>query len=85
LNSNINTDLILSADSCQQKGGEAREQPEVAAQILRFEGTRITLIWFKNRDKELHLTVKPYKNGCRCPGCGQRGQIVRHTTEFRRW
>jgi transposase len=46
---------------------------------------KITRFWFKNRNKELHLTVKPYKNGCRCPECGRRGRIVRQTTEFRQW
>ena len=53
--------------------------------ILRLKGMKITRIWFKNRNKELHLAVKPYKNGCRCPGCGRRGRIVRHTSELRRW
>ena len=53
--------------------------------ILRLKGMKITRFWFKNRDKELHLTVKPYKNGCRCPQCGRRARIVRQTTELRRW
>ncbi len=53
--------------------------------ILRLKGMKITRIWFKNRNKELHLAVKPYKNGCRCPECGRRGRIVRHATELRRW
>ena len=38
-----------------------------------------------HRDTELHLAVKPYKNGCRCPACGRRGRIVHQTTELRRW
>jgi transposase len=46
---------------------------------------KITDFWFKKRNKELHLAVKPYKNGCRCPACGRRGRIVCLTTEFRRW
>jgi transposase len=53
--------------------------------ILRLKGMKITQFWFKNRNKELHLTVKPYKNGCRCPECDRRCRIVRHTTELRRW
>ena len=53
--------------------------------MLRLKGMKISLYWFKNRDKELHLSVKPYKNGCRCPECGRRGRIVDQTTEFRRW
>jgi transposase len=40
---------------------------------------------FKNRGTELHLAVKPYKNGCRCPHCGRRGRIVRQATSFRLW
>ena len=38
-----------------------------------------------HRDTELHLSVKPDKNGCRCPTCGRRGRIVHQTTELRRW
>ncbi len=53
--------------------------------ILRLKGMKITRFWFKNRDKELHLAIKPYKNGCRCPECGRRGRIVHHATELRRW
>ena len=53
--------------------------------ILRLKGMKITQFWFKNRNKELHLAVKPYKNGCRCPECERRCRIVRHTTELRRW
>jgi len=40
---------------------------------LRLNGMKITDFWFKNRNKELHLAVKPYKNGCCCPQCGRRG------------
>ena len=46
---------------------------------------KVTDFCFKNRDTELHLAVKPYKNGCRCPTCGRRGRIVHQTTEPRRW
>jgi transposase len=53
--------------------------------ILRLNGMKITDFWFKNRNKELHLAIKPYKNGSRCPECGRRGRIVCQTTEFRRW
>ena len=53
--------------------------------ILRLKGMKITDFWFANRSKELHLAVKPYKNGCRCPKCGRRGRIVHRTTRLRRW
>ena len=43
--------------------------------ILRLQGMKITRFGFKNHDKELHLAVKPYKNGCRCPQCGRRVRI----------
>ena len=39
--------------------------------ILRLKGMKLTHFEFKIRDKELHLTVKPHKNGCRCPECGR--------------
>jgi hypothetical protein len=71
LNSEVNTDLIPNADWHRQEGGEAREQPEVAEQMLRLRGMKITRFWFKNHDKELYLAVKRYKNGCRCPECGR--------------
>ena len=53
--------------------------------ILRLKSMKVTDFCFKNRDTELHLAVKPYKNGCRCPTCGRRGRIVHQTTEPRRW
>ena len=53
--------------------------------ILRLKSLKITHFRFMHRDKELHLAVKPYKNGCRCPDCGRRGRIVHQTTELRRW
>lgn len=46
---------------------------------------KITEFWFKKRDKELHLAVKPYKNGCCCPECGRRCRIVTITTKLRCW
>jgi transposase len=58
---------------------------KLLSKILRLKGMKITRFWFKNRSKELHLAVKPYKNGCRCPECGRRCRIVHHTTELRRW
>jgi len=53
--------------------------------ILRLKGMKITRFWFKNRDQELHLAVKPHKNGCRCPECGRRSRIVHQSNELRRW
>ena len=53
--------------------------------ILRLKDLKITHFWFKNRNKELQLTVNPYKNGCRCPQCGRRGRIVRQAIGLRCW
>ena len=53
--------------------------------ILRLKSLKTTCFWFMHRETELHLAVKPYKNGCRCPECGRRGRIVHQTTELRRW
>jgi len=53
--------------------------------ILRLKELKINGFEFRQRDKELHLFVKPYKNGCRCPECQRRCRIVRHGTEPRIW
>ena len=58
---------------------------KLLSRILRLKDLKITQFWFENRDKELHLAVKPYKKGCRCPECGRRGRIVRQTRTFRCW
>jgi len=58
---------------------------KLLAKILRLKGLKINGYEFRRRDKELHLVVKPYKNGCRCTLCQRRCQIVRHATEPRIW
>ena len=58
---------------------------KLLSKILRLQSLKITEFWFKNGEQELHLAVKPYKNGCRCPTCGRRGRIVHQTTAWRRW
>ena len=47
------------------------------AKILRLKDLKITAFSFQQRDTELHLWVKPFKNGCRCPVCERRCPIVR--------
>ena len=49
---------------------------KLLSKILRLKGMKITAFEFADRNRELHLTVKPHKNGCRCPHCGCRGRIV---------
>ena len=58
---------------------------KLLSKILCLMDMKVTQFWFRKRDKELHLAVKPYKNGCRCPECGRRARIVRHTTVLRKW
>ena len=58
---------------------------KLLSKILRLQSLKITEFWFKNGEQELHLAVKPYKNGCRCPTCGRRGRIVHQTTAWWRW
>jgi len=58
---------------------------KLLVKILRLKEMKINGFEFKRRDKELHLGVKPYKNGCRCPRCQRRCRIVRHGTEPRCW
>ena len=58
---------------------------KLLCKILRLKGMKITRFWFQKRGQELHLAVKPHKNGCRCPQCGRRGRIVHHANELRRW
>jgi transposase len=53
--------------------------------ILRLKVLKIVDFWMKDRDRELHLRVRPYKNGCRCPACGRRCRIVHQPTEMRSW
>jgi transposase len=58
---------------------------KLLSKLLHLKTLKITDFQFKHRDKELHLAVKPYKNGCRCPHCGRRGRIVHRGAESRSW
>lgn len=55
------------------------------SKLLRLKEMKVIWFEFRERGKELHLGVKPYKNGCRCPECGRRGRIVRPATAERIW
>jgi transposase len=52
--------------------------------LLRLKDLKVVDVTFK-RDKRLLLTVKPHKNGCRCPVCDRRGRILRTRTELQMW
>jgi transposase len=56
----------------------------VIRKLLRLKGLKVVDVVFK-RDNRLLLTVKPHKNGCRCPLCDRRGRIVRTRTELQMW
>lgn len=45
--------------------------------LLRLKDLRVSQFEFQERKKILHLWVKPYKNGCRCPGCNRHCRIIR--------
>jgi len=53
--------------------------------LLNLKGLFVTDFWFRFRDRELHLWVKPHKNGCHCPYCKRRGRIVRTMDNPRIW
>lgn len=52
--------------------------------LFHFTDLAIVSFHFDHRDRTLHIFVKPYKNGCRCPDCNQRGKIVQ-TLKNRQW
>jgi transposase len=54
------------------------------AKLLKFKDLKIVDIYFK-RDNQVHIAVKPHKNGCLCPECGRRSKIVRTRQEYRFW
>lgn len=58
---------------------------KLLSKILRLKGMKITRFQFKDYGRELHLCVKPHKNGGCCAKCGRRGRIVSHSPEARAW
>jgi transposase len=61
---------------------------KLLCRLLCLIELRIASFWFRNlrkRDRELHLAVKPLKNGSRCPLCGRRGRVLRQLEESRVW
>ncbi|MEA3347243.1 MAG: ISL3 family transposase [Candidatus Auribacterota bacterium] len=53
--------------------------------LLKLKSIRVSGFFFAKWNTELHLIVKPYKNGCRCPECHRRCKIVRVMSERRKW
>jgi len=58
---------------------------KLLSKILRLKGMKITGCQFKDCGRELHLSVKPYKNGCCCIECGRRGRILSQGQSARCW
>jgi hypothetical protein len=77
--------LTHPVDTTRQCEEETHEQPQVAGENLTTEGHEVTCFEFKDYGRELHLTVKPHKNGCRGPQCGRRGRIVTAGGQSRSW
>lgn len=55
------------------------------AKLLKLKGLKVADISFRSRDMAIYLSVKPHKNGCRCPECGRRCRIKRIMPEPRTW
>lgn len=51
---------------------------KLLSKLLRLKILKITWFEFRDRGKELHIGVKPYKNGCCCQKCDRRCEIVQH-------
>lgn len=50
---------------------------KVIRKLLKLSFLKVAWVEFRNRNRELHLGVKPFKNGCLCPKCGRRCKILR--------
>lgn len=55
------------------------------AKLLKLKGLKVVDMTFKTKEKAIYLSVKPHKNGCRCPECGRRCTIKRIMPEMRTW
>lgn len=53
--------------------------------LLRLKEIFVADYQFKVRDRALHLWVRPYKSGCRCPHCERRCTILHVCSSPRMW
>jgi transposase len=53
--------------------------------LLRLKEIFVVDYEFKRRDRALHLWVRPYKSGCRCPKCDRRCTIFHVCASPRMW
>ena len=58
---------------------------KLLCKLLRLKDLKVNWFAFKDRGNELHVGVKPHKNGSRCPECGRRGRVARQLAEDRVW
>ena len=70
------TGLIPSVEYQSTEERRPLSNLKLLMKILRLKGMTVTTFTFQDHGRELHRTVKPYKNGCRCPQCNRRGRIV---------
>ena len=52
-------------------------QRKFITKLLKLSLLKVGWVEFRDRNRELHLGVKPHKNGGCCPHCGRRGKIVK--------
>jgi len=53
--------------------------------LLKLKGLKVKDVYYSGYGNILNLEIKTYKNGCICPTCGLRGQIIVHAKERRTW
>jgi transposase len=75
---------------CFARHHKEKEEPvtvlKLIGRILRLRDIlKIKRFEFKAWGRELHLWVKPYRNGCLCPECERRAPIVRIMPQERVW
>ncbi len=58
---------------------------KLIGKLLKFKNLLVVVSLAFKRGSTLEITVKPYKNGCRCQVCDRRGKIVRTRPEPRQW
>ncbi len=56
----------------------------VIARLLKIKDCKVTDVKF-HHGNTVSLSVKPWKNGCRCSLCSRRGKIIRRRCEPREW
>ena len=54
------------------------------SKLLNLKGVKIKTLFFRKRNSELVICVKPHKNGCLCPNCNRRCKIVKQM-KCREW